>query len=382
MLSRPEPLPVVKRAGDLEVKLAGVSTDRGVGGVRDLGLNGIWGEHYQPARVGGNIRTWFEFLLRSADSTNAFWVLHAAELSDATGNILTGIADNTGYRLSGIPQYANSADWSAYSESLPGSLWPDETAWRLKLQFKKLSGFDPRDLITFRNVPVPMSGATNSSFLTNSINGVQIVLAWPANLGDMKKLGLEPIASAGDYPFAALLGNPAGFALDFVQITLDGQPVTIADHGPRFSDTYLDMRSIPANAQTADITFVVQKTRTVEFLVKPPTAGTDEMSGAKSQGDSAAKPEPKERGCAQRASRSSHAGSSGSEGFDRLAARNCCGWASAVAKAMADKPPQPRSGGVSGKILAELRGFDVLQCEGAKEDRFFSLRLCAFAPVR
>ncbi len=28
--------------------------------------------------------------------------------------------------------------------------------------------------------------------------------------------------------------------------------------------------ALPTNAQTLDITFVVQKTRTVEFLVKPP----------------------------------------------------------------------------------------------------------------
>jgi hypothetical protein len=44
------------------------------------------------------------------------------------------------------------------------------------------------------------------------------------------------------------------------------------DHGglSLFSNRSAIMNTIPTNATTMDFTFVVQKTRSVEFLVKPP----------------------------------------------------------------------------------------------------------------
>ncbi len=71
---------------------------------------------------------------------------------------------------------------------------------------------------------------------------------------------------------AELPAKPAGVALDLVEMNIDGQPAKMADYPPPYSDfaAHVNLASIPTNAQTADITFAVQKTRTVEFLVKPP----------------------------------------------------------------------------------------------------------------
>ena len=72
-----------------------------------------------------------------------------------------------------------------------------------------------------------------------------------------------------------LPGKPAGVALDFLKITTDTGKVETAEAGYFAGDfDFVQcLQSIPSNAQTVDITLVVQKTRTVEFLVKPPKPG-------------------------------------------------------------------------------------------------------------
>ncbi len=238
---QPELLPAVKHDGDLEVKLE----------------NSISLE--TTSYVGKEPRTWFDFSFRPGQRTNETWVFHAAELSDATGNRLRGSADDAG--------------WSTSRKSIAGVLWPGETAWCLKLEFKRIRGFDSRDLVTFKNVPVPKLGATNSLHLTSSVGGFQVVLEWPG-----KHLTFVPslntLGSLRDNLHAELTGKTEGVALDFKEMTLDGRPAEIAQSAHN-SGLVCEWRMapIPTNAQTADITFIVQKTRAVEFLVKPPASG-------------------------------------------------------------------------------------------------------------
>jgi hypothetical protein len=66
--------------------------------------------------------------------------------------------------------------------------------------------------------------------------------------------------------------HPDGFALDFVEITTDTRekPVKYGETWRSPFDRAVLLKSIPASVQTMDITWLVQKTRSVEFLVKPP----------------------------------------------------------------------------------------------------------------
>jgi hypothetical protein len=206
--------------------------------------------------------TRFDVTLSSTRGTNETWALHCAELSDATGNVLRQESRNVFLEYHIPPK-------PSFTSSIPGTLWPDEAAWRLKLEFKRASGFAPEEIVTFKDVPVPAVGTTNYPGLTMTAGGIRVVLTkfvrYPniiANAGGMYD---EVSQVTFELP-----GKPKGVAMDFLEMKAD------AGEAEKYGSEFLDfgyvvcVESIPANAKTMDFTFVVQKTRSVEFLVQPP----------------------------------------------------------------------------------------------------------------
>ena len=167
---KPEPVPILKGSGDLEVRLDGVQT----GNLRNAETVGRTLVRRHASHSGSTARTGsaglqFNYAVRSRRGTNEWWILEDAELSDATGNSLMGDAQfaylgpsNTNPPIGGT--------WCSYSRSMETTLWPDETAWRLTLEFKRSYGLDPNEMVTFTNIPIPGMGMTNTSVFTNQVN--------------------------------------------------------------------------------------------------------------------------------------------------------------------------------------------------------------------
>ncbi len=273
---QPVPLPALKRGSDMDVWLLLLSARGHADGSAILRPNGGIGRPIAPSQNGESNPTLFDLSVRSSKVTNELWTLHATELSDATGNVLRRLSQNMIQAPPFFRDKNNPAVWKGYSESLAGALWPDESAWRLKLEFKRLGGFDPDELVTFKNVPVPKTGVTNSLFLTNTAGGVQITLNWPVSKEHFSRG--QTVAFSGPIPLeilgVELPAKTSEFALDFVEMTIDGNfaNTQVFRRGYPGQYIFLILNPLPTNAQTADITVVVQKTRTVEFLVKPPAA--------------------------------------------------------------------------------------------------------------
>ena len=265
----PEPVPTVKKSGDLEVRLDSVSSGNPQSGATLLRPNGSRAPGLAPITGGGLIGTEIDYSVRSAEGTNERWVLQNTGLTDATGNRLGEQGGSTS-----LGDWNNKpwdhADWHGYSEVIDGALWPDEPAWRLKLEFKRSFGFAPGELVTFSNVPVPAPGATNFLRMTNIAGGMPVVLDRFVRRGDIaNNMIMDVIGDWATEIHVELRGRPKDVALDFLDMTTDtGKPVTYGS-SMRNSAYVLLFRSIPTNSQTADITFVLQKTRTVEFTVKP-----------------------------------------------------------------------------------------------------------------
>ena len=261
---KPEPVPTVKKAGDLEVRLDDLVTTNRAGGAIIM-ANGSVGHPFQPA-------TKFAFSVRSSSETNEEWVLESAELDDATGNVLryssTTSFSSTMMAFAGYHRPQQN-EWAAYSESFAGTLWPGEAAWRLKLEFKRALGFAPEEVVTFKNVPVPAMGATNNTPISTNAGGIQIVLTKFVRWPDITNKG-GGFADRASYVAVELPGKPKGVVLDFLRMKADTGQAEKSGAGNLAFGYQVALKSIPANAKTMDFTFVVQKTRSVEFLVRPP----------------------------------------------------------------------------------------------------------------
>jgi hypothetical protein len=266
---KPEPVPAMKMAGDLEVRLDEFTAGRQQGGATVVKANGSRGLPVPPAIRGQDTVTAFDVSLISWRGTNEAWVLNSAEISDATGNVLRNNSFHSSinvFRGYSGPQQPGK---TVCSETIRGTLWPDEPAWRLKLEVKRAVGFAPEEVVTFKNVPVPAVGATNATTITKKVGGIQIVLTKFARRPNitMNALGMYEMTSQ---IWVELPRKPAGVALDFLKMTTDaGEAEQYGSGTPEFGYVVY-VKTIPTNAQTVDLTFVVQKTRVVEFLVQPP----------------------------------------------------------------------------------------------------------------
>ena len=254
---QPELLPATNTSGDLQVRLTDFSV--GVADYYDKPIT-VHGKQtqFRPARPHEDPSVVFKVDTTSSRGTNETWLVIHAELSDATGNRVRRHPSRS--RVTG--EY-----------SFGPALWPDEAAWRLKLTLQRICGLVPNELMTFTNVPVPPIGATNITFMTNHIQGVPIILkqVFVRNPDVVTSVGGKWMPPT-DVAIEAI-NPPEGFVVNFEQLKATGGG-TLRGRSDCYSTgpTSINLNSIPANITALDITWVVQKTRTVEFLVKPPKA--------------------------------------------------------------------------------------------------------------
>jgi hypothetical protein len=224
---QPEPMPTVKKDGDFEVRLDDFETGQQANAATILKPNGSWGLPFKRAFKGQEALTGFDVSIISPPRTNELWMLHNVEVSDATGN---AIRDGwAGWDIFGYnelpPRPRPAASPQPFSENVRETLWPDENAWRLKLEFKRALGFTSNELVTFANVPIPGMGATNNLHIVKTVGGCQIVLTQFVRQADMiQMLGGMPVEQLSRVRFE-LPNRPAGVAFDVQSVTTDvGKP--------------------------------------------------------------------------------------------------------------------------------------------------------------
>jgi hypothetical protein len=267
-------VPAVKTAGNLQVCLNNFLTDAYRSQFR---TNQRIVTVYRPAHKGEVPHTAFDVSVKSSPGQpRELWEIHRATLSDATGNLL--LADPSPPQ----PAPALAADTQEWV-SFRGALWPDESAWRLRLELKRTVSssleFMPEELVTFRNVPVLASSATNTLWFTNTERGVQVVLCeFVREPGSGVSFGFNSARLPKFH--AECPGDPGGASADFLEATsvdrgrlqtqVVGRSATV-ERG-QFATAYYSVALRPPDDRVAavDITCVVQKTRAVEFLLRPP----------------------------------------------------------------------------------------------------------------
>lgn len=252
---QPETLSLTNVAGDLEVTLKHVETGHDNNMTSRSRRGGGEEVTYGTNRTDGRNYTLVELKLRPLTNTNEEWQAAGVEISDATGNRSRN----------------NSMSWSGGNTSafafMP-SLWPGEKAWKLKIDLKRSAGFRPEELLVFTNVPLGELNQTNILGWHTNSNGVDvtfqsIVHRAPLTNNSWSSSQLSEIKLTNS-------SLPAGTYFDLLRVVWDPGK-TNNPESSSWSDTYRDygFREVPAAAKTGDFVFVVQKSRTVEFTVKP-----------------------------------------------------------------------------------------------------------------
>jgi hypothetical protein len=272
-LWQPEPMPTVRQADGLDVRLDGVMVGSiGDGMTMYTNANGALAQKIGPGKASDGIGAQIAYSVRAGRGTNEAWVCQSTELTDATGNSISPMV--VGFSMSltpGIMPRETFDGWRGSAWNM-GSLWPGEAAWRLKMEFKRSAGFKPEEVITFKGVPLPPLGVAQAVDLTNFAGTQTVVLTTISRQADLPAMW----GSWSDFGKLSTVrieipAEPAGQVLDLVEVDTDDGPPNpflpgdVTGHGHNFR-----FASVPTNATRMDLVFALQKPRTVEFIFQPP----------------------------------------------------------------------------------------------------------------
>lgn len=260
----PAALPNTQSDGDLDVTLtelvAGAQTpySRGAGVPRNDPLNKC-------------VQIAFDTKQGGLSVTN--WRPQHIETSDATGNQIRGWINS------------NYQNGKAVGYMFQPGLWPDEPAWKLRVEFSRDSGFSDDELWAVTNVTVKAgtqqdvqdswnsnwnnSNKPKPAFAEATVNGIALKL-YPAILyNDQNGGGGKSVSFS---LFAKPDPESQGMRLTVLNVT-DDQGRKLDSRGSSWGGgNYQYQFSGARNTQTLNLTFALHKSRFVEFTVKPEMA--------------------------------------------------------------------------------------------------------------
>jgi hypothetical protein len=267
----PEPLPDTQSDGDLDVTLTKL-----VAGSPSPYNRGNGAQRNDP--VNKCVQLDFDAQQKGQSATN--WRPVQVETSDATGNYIKGW----------INDYRQNGEKDGYFYQ-PG-LWPDEPAWKVRLEFSRTSGFDDDELWSVTNLPVRAgiqqdmqnswswgnqmnSGRAPAAFAETTINGVHVKL-FPAiqyasqnqfQGGNSKVVGII-IKTDPDAESAGMRMTPLNMT--------DDQGRALNNQGSSWGGgNYQYEFGEPRNVQSVNVTIALHRSRFVEFTVKPQKAAAN-----------------------------------------------------------------------------------------------------------
>jgi hypothetical protein len=251
----PEPMPDTQSDGDLNVTLtklvagAQLPYNRGNGTTRNDPINKCVQLDFDIQQKGQSVTNWHPMKV---------------ETSDATGNRISGWV-NQNYQNGKVTGYFYQ----------PG-LWPDEPAWKLRLEFARTSGFSDSEVWAITNVPVQPgsqqdvndwnSRGTKSAFAETTVNGVHLKLFPAIQFKDQNQGGGQSVSftiKADPDPEAQ------GLRLTLLNVS-DDQGRKLENRSSSWGGGSYEYQFPGArNVQTLNITVALHKSRFVEFTVKP-----------------------------------------------------------------------------------------------------------------
>ncbi len=256
----PDSLPNAQSDGDLDVTLTNLDANASSPYNR---YNGI------PKNDPLNkvVQLGFDVEQNGKPATN--WYPIQLVASDATGNNATAWI-NENYQ----------GDSPSYT--FPSTLWPNEPAWKLNVEFSRKSGFNPDELWTVSNVPVKQGTQQDANdfwnyennkkpgFAQTTLNGIMAqvfpAIEYPNQFQGMNNRGNKVVEIAFKTDPDA---DSAGMRMTVVTVS-DDQGHTLQNMGSGWGGGMFEYQfGVSRDLPSVNITIALHKSRFVEFMVKP-----------------------------------------------------------------------------------------------------------------
>ncbi|MGD0251501.1 MAG: hypothetical protein ABSC01_02260 [Verrucomicrobiota bacterium] len=247
----PDSLPNTQSDGDLDVTLNKLV----------LGVKTPWQRNNSAAdAMNRGVQVAFDVQQSGHAATN--WQPVQIETSDATGNRVSGSVNTV--LQDGEPM--TFYQWG---------LWPDEPAWKLRVEFSRTSGFNDDELWTVQDIPVESGkmqdfwsnnprNRKNPGFAETTLNGIHL------KIFPVKQFTDQPPESAQQGAFQVQLDPvPEGLRMTVVKATDDQGRIVRSwrwSWGGNFNAFAL--RELEG-VKSINVTLALHKSRFVEFTVKP-----------------------------------------------------------------------------------------------------------------
>lgn len=205
-------------------------------------------------------RVFAEFQIQRDGVTLTNWRVERLEATDVTGN------------------FAVNSRWSqSYKNGKLGvryqyGLWPDEPAWRMRIEFSRTGEFHPDELWTVRDVPLDDLLPSNS-VRTSGSNRTSPVAATNVLGATLELFPLEQQTGYSEARITVHITHPQdGHRLTLVSVVDEqGRSIQRSGGGWTAEESTWDLRELK-DAKSLDITVAYHPSVFVDFMVKPTAA--------------------------------------------------------------------------------------------------------------
>jgi len=248
----PDSLPDTQSDGDLDVTLNKLV----------FGVKTPWRRNDTAPDDAMNKGVQVAFDVRQNGQTVTNWQPVRIETSDATGNHINGYVNTT---------YQGGEPMTFYQ----WGLWPDEPAWKLRVEFSRTSGFNDDELWTVPAIPVESGkmqdfwnntarNRKNPGFAETTLNGVHL------KIFPVKQFTDQPPESPQQGAFQVQLDPvPDGMQMTLVKVT-DDQGRNVRNWRWSWGGNFnaFALRELEG-VKSINVTLALHKSRFVEYTVKP-----------------------------------------------------------------------------------------------------------------
>jgi hypothetical protein len=239
---KPEPLPVSREDAGVTFTLAQFTAENVV----------------QPERGFSSALNTLKFQIAEQGQRTTNWQLRAIHASDALGN-------RNSYGVASYSERNGDETWTGN-----WLLWPDEPAWKLRLEFARRGGFAADELWHVRGIAVPHSNSLAPAPFQTNLQGVSLSVRGISDARGFLSDGTMSVNATSNV--LDLKWTPAlpGLRVSLLEVKDDrGRKIEVRGSVGGDHDVVGYALNVSSDVQSVDARFAVRRSRFVEMLVKP-----------------------------------------------------------------------------------------------------------------